>query len=71
VARQDDEEYMTPEEASTRLGISRRTLDRYAAAGRLKRYTRGLRNVYYRRSEVEYFAQELSEIRPKDDESSR
>lgn len=63
----EENEFMTPEEACALLGISRRTLERYANAGRIKRYRRGMRNVFFRRSEVERFKEELTEIRPEDD----
>lgn len=58
-----DEEFMTIEEASARLGIARRTLERYTQNGRIRRYRRGVR-VYYRRDDVERLAQELEEYTP-------
>jgi excisionase family DNA binding protein len=61
-------EYLTPEEACAILGVSRRTLERYANAGRIRKYRRGIRNVFFRRSEVERLRDELSEIRPEDEE---
>jgi excisionase family DNA binding protein len=60
-----DEEFMTVEEASAFLGISRRTLERYTTAGRIGRYRRGIR-VYYKRTDVERLARELSEYQPED-----
>jgi excisionase family DNA binding protein len=60
-----DEEFMTIEEASARLGIARRTLERYTQNGRIRRYRRGIR-VYYRRDDVERLAQELEEYTPDD-----
>lgn len=49
---QSNEEYLTPEEACAVLGVSRRTLERYADAGRIRKYRRGIRNVLFKRSEV-------------------
>ena len=63
-----DEEFMTIEEASARLGIARRTLERYTQNGRIQRFRRGVR-IYYRREDVERLAGELEEYRPEDDES--
>jgi excisionase family DNA binding protein len=60
-------EYLSTEEACAILGISRRTLERYASIGRIKRYRQGLRNVFYKRSEVEKLKSDLSEIRPEED----
>jgi len=65
---QSNEEYLTPEEACALLGISRRTLERYADAGRIRKYRRGIRNVFFKRSEVERLRDNLSQIRPEDEE---
>lgn len=65
---QDYTEYLTPEEACAILGVSRRTLERYADAGRIRKYRRGIRNVVFKRSEVEKLRSELTEIRSEDDE---
>jgi excisionase family DNA binding protein len=62
-----DEEFMTIEEASARLGISRRTLERYTKNGRIRRYRRGIR-VYYKYEDVERLSKELEEYIPEDDE---
>lgn len=64
----DREEYLSTEEACAILGVSRRTLERYADTGRIKKYRRGLRNVVYKRPEVEKLRDELSEVR--DDEGN-
>ena len=61
----NNEEFMTIEEASARLGIARRTLERYTKNGRIRRYRRGIR-VYYRREDVERLAKELEEYTPDD-----
>jgi excisionase family DNA binding protein len=61
-----DEEFMTIEEASARLGIARRTLERYTQNGRIRRYRRGIR-VYYKREDVESLARELEEYKLEDD----
>jgi excisionase family DNA binding protein len=58
-----DEEFLTIEEASARLGIARRTLERYTQNGRITRYRRGIR-VYYKREDVERLARELEEYKP-------
>lgn len=59
----DREEYLSTEEACAILGISRRTIERYASTNRIKKYRRGLRNVVYKRSEVERLRNELLEVR--------
>lgn len=64
-----DEEFMTIEEASARLRIARRTLERYTQNGRIRRYRRGIR-VYYRREDVERLAEELQEYKPEDDDDN-
>jgi excisionase family DNA binding protein len=61
-----DNEFMNIEEASVRLGISRRSLERYTKQGRIRRYRRGIR-VYYKRADVERLARELEEYQPEDD----
>ena len=54
VTRQDDEDFMTSEEACKRLSVSPRTLERYVRNGLLKKYRRKIgREVFYKRSEVE------------------
>jgi excisionase family DNA binding protein len=59
-----DEEYITSEEACKRLKVSLRTLERYARDGLLKKHRRRIgREVFYKRSEVE----ELLRIRPVED----
>ena len=68
MARHDEAEYVTSDEACDILGVTRRTLDRYADAGRIRKYRRGIRNVVFRRAEVERLKRELEEIRPIDDE---
>jgi excisionase family DNA binding protein len=60
----ENEEYITIEEACAILRVSRKTLERYTAASRIKKYRRGVRNVIYNRSEVERLKYELSIIRP-------
>ncbi len=64
----DNDEYLTTEEACAVLGVSRRTLERYTDAGRIRKYRRGIRNVVYKRSEVENLKNNLSEIRSEDEE---
>ena len=59
---------MTADEACGILGVTRRTLDRYADAGRIRKYRRGIRNVVFRRADVERLKRELEEIRPLDDD---
>ena len=61
-------EYVTADEACDILGVTRRTLDRYADSGRIRKYRRGIRNVVLRRADVERLKRELEEIRPIDDE---
>ena len=62
-----DEEFMTIEEASARLGIARRTLERYTQNGRIRRYRRGMR-VYYKHEDVERLARELEQYLLEDDQ---
>ena len=57
-------EYVTADEACDILGVTRRTLDRYADAGRIRKYRRGIRNVVFRRIDVERLKRELEEVRP-------
>ena len=46
--------YLTFEETLKYLGVTRDTLDRYAKAGRLTKYRRGLaRRVYFKQSELD------------------
>ena len=67
MTQQDDEEYLTAEEASRHLGVTRRTLERYVEQGRIKKYRRGVRNmVFFKRAELDA----LLEIRP-DEQSPR
>ena len=61
-------EYVTADEACNILGVTRRTLDRYADAGHIRKYRRGIRNVVFRRVDVEKLKQELEEVRPIHDE---
>lgn len=63
-----DEEFMTIEEASVRLGVARRTLERYTQNGRIRRYRRGMR-IYYKRSDVENLAKEIGEYKLDDNGS--
>ena len=61
---QDDEDFLTSEEASKRLNVSVRTLERYVKDGLLKKYRRRIgREVFYKRSEVE----DLLRIQPAED----
>lgn len=60
---QDNEDYLNTNEACALLGVTRRTLERYAEQGRIKRYKRGIsRTVYYKRSELN----RLLEYHPED-----
>jgi excisionase family DNA binding protein len=64
VSTQDDQEFMTSEEACKRLDVSSRTLERYVKNGLLKKYRRRIgREVFYKRTEVE----DLLRIRPAED----
>lgn len=55
MVQHDDDEYLTPEEASAILGISRRTLERFVKDKKIARYRKGLR-VLFKRSDVEALA---------------
>jgi excisionase family DNA binding protein len=67
----DNEEYLTTEEACAILRVSRRTIERYTNAGRIKKYRRGIRNVVYKRSEVEKLRDELLTIRPEENSEGK
>lgn len=61
----DGKGYLTPQEACDYLGVSRSTLERYADAGRITKYRRGIkRGVFFKRSELD----RLLEIRPDEKE---
>jgi excisionase family DNA binding protein len=62
-----DKEYLTVMEACAVLGVSTFTLNRHVKTGRIKKYRRGLRNVVYKRPEVEKLRDELSEVRDDED----
>lgn len=64
MVKQNDEEFLTAEEARIALGVTRRTLDRYADTGRIKKYRRGIRSVVFKRADVQRLKQELEGIRP-------
>lgn len=64
MSTRDDGDFLTTEEASKRLNVSSRTLERYVKDGLLRKYRRRIgREVYYKRSEVE----DLLRIRPVED----
>jgi len=64
LTKQDDEDFMTSQEARMRLNVSSRTLERYVRGGLLRKYRRKIgREVFYRRSEIE----DLLRIRPAED----
>jgi excisionase family DNA binding protein len=65
---QGEGEYVTADEACNILGVTRKTLDRYAKAGRIRKYRRGIRNVVFKRADVERLKRELEDIRPVDNE---
>ena len=55
------ETYLNTQEACDHLGVSRKTLNRYADQGRITRYRRGIkREVYFKKSELD----ELLSFRP-------
>jgi excisionase family DNA binding protein len=61
----NNQEYLTPEEAASILGVSRRTVDRYARQGLLKRHRPGLRtNVLYLKTQVEQLVEKRNRIEP-------
>lgn len=61
MTKQDDQDFMTSEEACKHLGVSPRTLERYVKNSLLKKYRRKIgREVFYKRSEIE----DLLRIRP-------
>lgn len=64
MTQQNEEQFLTPDEAAKHVGISRRTLERYAEQGLIKRYRRGItRSIFFKRSELE----EAFVIRPEDE----
>lgn len=62
---QGEQEFLTREEAAETLGVTLRTLDRYADNGTLQRYRRGIgkRTIYFLKSDVE----ELKKIKPEEE----
>lgn len=60
----ESEEYITIEEAAALLGVSRRTVERYIKSRGIQRYRRGLKQILYRRSDIE----KLLEPQPYDGE---
>ena len=67
MVQHDDEEYLTANEVAQMLGVTRRTVDRYAAEGKLPRYRRGWR-ILFLRADVEALIEEQTEIKPYEDE---
>ena len=55
MTEREEEEYLTPEEASAYLGVSRRTLERYVKLGLIPRYRRGLSRVIFKRTDLDRF----------------
>lgn len=66
MVQHDDEEYLTPEEASAILGVSRRTLERFVKNKTITRYHKGFR-VLFKRSDVEALANQRESV-DKDNE---
>jgi excisionase family DNA binding protein len=69
MTQQDGETFLTIEEASALMGRSRRTLERYAANGQIKRYRRGIR-LMFKRSDVERLIEDINRIREDEPEES-
>lgn len=67
MVKHDDDEYLTANEVARELSVSRRTVDKYAAEGKLPRYKQGWR-ILFLRSDVEKLREERTEIRPYQDE---
>lgn len=66
LAQTDDAGYLNPQEACDYLGVSRSTLERYAEAGRITKYRRGVkRGVFFKKSELD----RLLEIHPDEKDS--
>ncbi len=64
LTQQDNEEYLTPDEAATYVGVTRRTLERYVDNKLIKKYRRGIkREIFFKKSELAG----LLEIRPDED----
>lgn len=55
------EEYLSPEEASSILGVSRRTIERYAKSGQIQRYRTKNRKVLFKKRDVEQFQEEMNQ----------
>lgn len=64
----EGEEYLTPAEAASLLGVTRRTLDRYADDKRIRKYRRGFRAIVFKRSDVEQLKREIESVHPVDEE---
>ncbi len=68
MVKHEDEEYLTADEACGILGVTRRTLERYVSVGRIQKYRRGIRNVVFKRIDVERLKKELEDVRPAEKE---
>lgn len=67
MSQTDDTEYLNPQEACDYLGVSRSTLERYAEAGRITKYRRGVkRAVFFKKSELD----RLLEIHPDEKDNN-
>jgi len=60
---QNSDEYLNSEEASSILGVSRRTLERYAKEGKIQRYKKGTR-VVFKKNDVIRLKKQLEEPLP-------
>src|SRR5258708_26069824 len=65
-----DEEFLPPEEASAELGISRRTLERYANDKLIQRYQLGAL-VNFKRADVQRMRERLTTPQTQNDQRSQ
>jgi excisionase family DNA binding protein len=65
---QGGENYLSPEEAAAQLGVSRRTVDRYADEGLLQRHRQGMtRRVLFKQSDVDALKERMGTIEPDEE----
>ena len=68
MTEQGGEQYLSADEASVYIGITRRTLDRHVTIGNIKKYRRGLRGVAFKQADVEALKQLLQGIQSEEQE---
>lgn len=65
MTQHNGEDYLSAEESASRLGVSRRTVERYAETGKIKKYRKGTR-VLFKKTEIESLLEHLNVIEEVD-----